>query len=68
MTTTLILIIGAALVWAIYLYNRLVRDRNRVLAAWSDIDVQLKRRHDLIPKPFSICRYGDVSAVIRNPE
>ncbi|MEJ2405277.1 MAG: LemA family protein [Candidatus Thiodiazotropha sp.] len=50
MTTTLILIIGAALVWAIYLYNRLVRDRNRVLAAWSDIDVQLKRRHDLIPK------------------
>jgi LemA protein len=68
MTTTLILIIGAALVWAIYLYNRLVRDRNRVLAAWSDIDVQLKRRHDLIPKLVSICRYGDVSAVIRNPE
>jgi LemA protein len=27
-----------------------VRDKNRVLAAWSDIDVQLKRRHDLIPK------------------
>ncbi|MET0089927.1 MAG: LemA family protein [Candidatus Thiodiazotropha sp.] len=36
--------------WAIYLYNRLVRDRNQVLAAWSDIDVQLKRRHDLLPK------------------
>jgi len=32
------------------LYNRLVRDRNRVDAAWSDIDVQLQRRHDLIPK------------------
>ncbi len=32
------------------LYNRLVRDRNRVTAAWSDIDVQLQRRHDLIPQ------------------
>jgi len=32
------------------LYNRLVRDRNRTDAAWSDIDVQLQRRHDLIPQ------------------
>lgn len=32
------------------LYNRLVRDRNRVSAAWSDIDVQLQRRHDLVPQ------------------
>jgi len=32
------------------LYNRLVRDRNRVDAAWSDIDVQLQRRHDLVPQ------------------
>lgn len=32
------------------LYNRLIRDRNRVNAAWSDIDVQLQRRHDLIPQ------------------
>lgn len=32
------------------IYNRLVRDRNRVAAAWSDIDVQLQRRHDLIPQ------------------
>jgi LemA protein len=32
------------------LYNRLVRDRNRVDGAWSDIDVQLERRHDLIPR------------------
>jgi len=40
----------AVLVGTIFIYNRLVRDRNRVLAAWSDIDVQLKRRHDLLPK------------------
>lgn len=32
------------------LYNHLVRDRNRVDGAWSDIDVQLQRRHDLIPQ------------------
>jgi len=38
------------LVWFIIIYNLFVRDKNRVLAAWSDIDVQLKRRHDLIPK------------------
>ena len=34
---------------AVFSYNRLVRDRNRVDGAWSQIDVQLKRRHDLIP-------------------
>jgi LemA protein len=32
------------------LYNRLIRSRNRVDTAWSDIDVQLQRRHDLIPR------------------
>ena len=36
--------------YAIVIYNRLVRDRQRTLAGWSDIEVQLKRRHDLIPK------------------
>jgi LemA protein len=41
---------GGITIWAIVIFNRLVRDKNRVLAAWSDIDVQLKRRHDLIPK------------------
>lgn len=33
----------------VVIYNRLVRLRNRVEAAWSQIDVQLRRRHDLIP-------------------
>lgn len=44
------------LVWAVAIYNLLVRDRARVLAAWSDIDVQLKRRHDLIPKLIDAVR------------
>jgi len=37
------------IVWLILLYNRLVILRNRVREAWADIDVQLKRRYDLIP-------------------
>ncbi|MBI4088121.1 LemA family protein [Candidatus Kaiserbacteria bacterium] len=42
--------IGALLiVWAIAMYNRFVTLTNRVKEAWSDIDVQLKRRYDLIP-------------------
>jgi LemA protein len=45
-----ILIFAAALIaTGIILYNRLIRGRNRVDTAWSDIDVQLQRRHDLIP-------------------
>jgi LemA protein len=41
--------LGAAVVWAIVTYNKLVRLRNRVDAVWADIDVQLKKRHDLVP-------------------
>ncbi|MBP1723301.1 MAG: lemA, partial [Deltaproteobacteria bacterium] len=36
-------------IYLIGLYNALVRARNAVKNAWSQIDVQLKRRHDLIP-------------------
>jgi LemA protein len=45
---TLALLVGAVL-YAVSIYNRLVSLRNRSENAWSDIDVQLKRRHDLIP-------------------
>ena len=48
--TIYLILAGGVAVWVIVIFNRLVRDKNRVLAAWSDIDVQLKRRHDLIPK------------------
>ncbi|MGY6555747.1 MAG: LemA family protein [Wenzhouxiangella sp.] len=39
----------ALLIWAVLMYNRLVAKRNRVATAWSDVDVQLTRRHDLVP-------------------
>jgi LemA protein len=42
-------IIAAAALYAIFAYNSLVRMRNSVENAWRQIDVQLKRRHDLIP-------------------
>jgi len=38
-----------AVLYAVYAFNRLVRTRNRVDNAWSQIDVQLRRRYDLIP-------------------
>lgn len=41
------------LVWAIVTYNMLVSLRNHVQNAWKQIDVQLKRRHDLIPNLVS---------------
>ena len=37
------------LVWLVVAFNRLVRERNLVAEGWSGIDVQLKRRHNLIP-------------------
>ncbi|MCX6763687.1 MAG: LemA family protein [Candidatus Moranbacteria bacterium] len=45
----LLIIIAVLVVWAIAIYNGLIRLKNRVDEAWSDIDVQLKRRYDLIP-------------------
>jgi LemA protein len=51
MTFGLILlgIVAFVLMYFVGIYNALVRLRNRVKNAWSQIDVQLKRRHDLIP-------------------
>lgn len=45
----LLIILGVVVLWIILTFNRLITLRNRVKEAWSDIDVQLKRRHDLIP-------------------
>jgi LemA protein len=38
------------ILWVIIVFNRLVAHRNRMREGWSGVDVQLKRRHDLIPR------------------
>src|SRR6187397_1083863 len=45
----LLVIVGLIIVWVIAGYNRLIGMKNQVLNGWRQIDVQLKRRHDLIP-------------------
>ncbi len=56
--TTLVLvgIVALLVLFVIALYNSLVTARNRVDNAWSQIDVQLKRRHDLIPNLVEVCK------------
>jgi LemA protein len=49
MTWIVIGVIALLIILLVVLYNRLVRLRNRIDAAWSQIDVQLRRRYDLIP-------------------
>lgn len=57
-------------VWLVRVYNRLVRMRNQVDASWSQIDVQLTRRHDLIPslvetvKGYASHERGTLDAVV----
>jgi LemA protein len=57
----LLIVLPAGLVlWGVLIFNRLVRDRNQVRSAWSDIDVQLTRRHDLVPQLVEAVRaYAD---------
>lgn len=52
----ILLIAGAVVFWAVSIYNRLVKKRNHVEDGWSGIDVQLKRRHDLIPNIVSVVK------------
>lgn len=49
LTITVLVVLGAVLVWGIGAYNGLINLRNQVKNGWTQIDVQLKRRHDLIP-------------------
>ncbi len=56
MNTILWIILGVIafiILWLIAVYNGLIKFRNRTDEAWSDIDVQLKRRYDLIPNLIS---------------
>jgi LemA protein len=46
-------VLGLLLVWVVLIYNSLVSIRNDVQGSWKQIDVQLKRRHDLVPNLVS---------------
>ena len=48
-----LLLLAGLVAWAVLAYNRLVRLRNQWRTAWADIDVQLQRRHDLVPRLVS---------------
>jgi LemA protein len=57
MTTWIVLgIVVLIALWAIAVYNGLVGSRNQAHTAWSQIDVQLKRRHDLIPNLVQVVK------------
>jgi LemA protein len=59
MSTTAWIVVGVVvllLVWAVSVYNRLVQLRNRIANAFGQIDVQLKRRYDLIPNLVETAR------------
>ncbi|KKR41524.1 MAG: LemA family protein [Parcubacteria group bacterium GW2011_GWF1_40_6] len=43
------IVLGVVVLWAVYVFNRFISLRNRTREAWADIEVQLKRRYDLIP-------------------
>jgi LemA protein len=52
----LVVLVAVAVAWAVSVFNRLVRSRNQMNNAFAQIDVQLKRRHDLIPNLVSTAR------------
>jgi LemA protein len=64
------LLVVVIIVWGVVAYNRLVRLRNQVDASWAQIDVQLKRRYDLIPnlvetvKGYAAHERGTLEAVV----
>jgi LemA protein len=48
-TVILLIVLGLIVLYGIFTYNGLITLRNRASEAWADIDVQIKRRYDLIP-------------------
>jgi LemA protein len=52
----LLVIVAVLVIWVVGSYNRLVAMRNQVQNGWRQIDVQLKRRHDLIPNLVNTVR------------
>ena len=64
-------LVVALLVWLVVVYNRLVALRQTTGQAWSDVDVQLKQRHDLVPnlvetvKGYAAHERGTLDAVVQ---
>src|SRR2546422_4954519 len=64
-------VVAIVALWGPFAFNRLVRLRMQCRAGWSQIDVQLKRRHDLIPnlvetvKGYAAHERGTLEAVIQ---
>lgn len=61
LTLVVVIVLGviavlALVIWGLATYNRLVRQRNQVSSSWAQIDVQLKRRYDLIPNLVATVR------------
>ena len=52
-TVLLVVIVAAIVLWVVSAYNGLIALKNQTVNAWKQIDVQLKRRHDLIPNLVS---------------
>src|SRR4026208_1844376 len=55
-TIVLLVVLVVVVLWVIGAYNRLIALKNQVANAWKQIDVQLKRRHDLIPNLVNTVR------------
>lgn len=49
MAIIILVIVALSIIWMILFYNQLVKEKNLIKEAWSGIDVELKRRHNLIP-------------------
>jgi LemA protein len=70
-TLTIIAVLAVLLLWVIGLYNKLISLKNQVNNAWSQINVQLQRRYDLIPnlietvKGYMAYEKGTLEAVIK---
>ena len=55
-TWIVVAIVAVLVVWGVAIYNKLVQRRNRIANAFAQIDVQLKRRHDLVPNLVETAR------------
>lgn len=51
-----LIVLGIVVLWLVFTYNRLITLKNRAKEAWADIDVQLRRRYDLIPNLVEVVK------------